>query len=85
MNMSHRNIRPEEPTRRLPGSREGTSKDDLQELITGGTGESCSADGDVYRGVGRAVGVSRQKGLGRARIPIQSRQRDAQCETLGGL
>lgn len=67
--MSHRNIRPEEPTRRLPGSREGTSKGDLQELITGGTGESCPADGDGCRGVGRAVGVSRQKGPGKSKDP----------------
>lgn len=45
------------------------SKDDPQELIAGGTDESCPADGHGYRGVGGAMGVSRQKALGKNKDP----------------
>lgn len=45
------------------------SKGDPQELITGGTDESCPADGDGNTGVGGATGVSRQKALGKNKDP----------------
>lgn len=45
------------------------SKGDPQELITGGTDESCPADGDGDTGVGGAMGVSRQKALGKNKDP----------------
>lgn len=51
------------------GGGEGMSEGDPQELITGGTAESCPADGDGYRDVGRSVGFSKQKALGKSKDP----------------
>lgn len=45
------------------------SEGDPKKLITGGTGESCPADGDGYRDVGRYVSFSRQKAPRKSKDP----------------